>query len=308
MLMPRERAVPYTIAAGNDIFLFAMDLDEDLAFMREGIRSGILSTKRLDDAVRRILALKASLKLHRRKAEGTLVPDERALEILNCDEHRRWSVECADRAVTLVKDTQHLLPLTVEKHRRILLYVLGDVGGYMDEGEPSNQVFIERLRAEGFEVDKYDYARHQGANMWAALSQPVAHLKQNYDVVLYYASLKTASNQTVVRITWAQPLGFDVPKWISDIPTAFVSVDNPYHLQDVPRVRTFINGYTGSPEIAAAIVDKMLGKSPFRGISPVDPFCGYWDARAVMLRPPCFRRTREPARRGATERGQQAWM
>jgi beta-N-acetylhexosaminidase len=26
-------------------------------------------------------------------------------------------------------------------------------------------------------------------------------------------------------------------------------------------------------------VGKLMGKSPFKGKSPVDPFCGYWDAK-----------------------------
>jgi beta-N-acetylhexosaminidase len=74
------------------------------------------------------------------------------------------------------------------------------------------------------------------------------------------------------------PMGIDVPKYVSEIPTAFISVDNPYHLQDVPRVKTFINGYTSNEHVVDAIVDKLLGKSPFTGINPVDPFCGLWDA------------------------------
>jgi beta-N-acetylhexosaminidase len=59
----------------------------------------------------------------------------------------------------------------------------------------------------------------------------------------------------------------------------FVSIDNPYHLQDVPRLKTFINGYTSSSYVVDAIVDKLLGRSPFTGINPIDPFCGYWDAK-----------------------------
>jgi hypothetical protein len=51
------------------------------------------------------------------------------------------------------------------------------------------------------------------------------------------------------------------------------------HLQDVPMVKTFINGYTSSEHVVRAVVNKLLGRSPFRGINPVDPFCGYWDAQ-----------------------------
>lgn len=117
-------------------------------------------------------------------------------------------------------------------------------------------------------------------NMWNSnlMKDPIGGLK-NYDLVLYFASLKTASNQTTVRINWAQPMGADVPKFVHEIPTLFVSVDNPYHLQDVPMVKTFINGYSSNEYVVEAIVDKLPGKSPFKGINPVDPFCGLWDAR-----------------------------
>ncbi len=278
--MPREKAVPYCIAAGCDIFLFSMNLEQDYGFMLKGVQDGTLSMERLDDAVRNILAFKASMKLHHQKAEGTLVPDESILSVLNNPEHRAWAKECADKAVTLVKDTQNLLPLTVDQHKRILLYVLGDKGGYMDEGGGINETFIKLLTDEGFEIEKFDYGQLEGMNMWASsmFRDPLSQL-QNYDLVLYFASLKTASNQTTVRIDWAQPMGIDVPKFVHDIPTAFVSVDNPYHLQDVPMVKTFINGYTSSAHIVEAVVEKLLGKSPFKGINPVDPFCGYWDSK-----------------------------
>jgi beta-N-acetylhexosaminidase len=278
--MPRRKAVPYTIAAGCDIFLFTMNLKQDYEFMLNGIRDGILSMERLDDSVTNILALKASLKLHRKKEDGTLVPDESALSVLNCAEHRAWARECADKAVTLVKDTQYLLPLTVEKYRRILLYVLGDVGGYMDEGGGISGKFIQLLTENGFKVDKFDYSQLEGANMWTntLMVDPLERLK-SYDLVTYFASIKTASNQTAVRINWAQPMGADVPKFVCDIPTIFISVDNPYHLQDVPMVKTFINGYTSNEYVVEAVVEKLLGRSQFKGINPIDPFCGLWDAR-----------------------------
>ncbi len=278
--MPRARAVPALIAAGCDIFLFTMNLKQDFEFMLQGIRDGVITPERLDEAVTRILAFKASMKLHERKHAGTLVPHPGALSILNCAEHRAWAKECADKAVTLVKDTQQLLPLSPEKHKRVLVYVLGDTGGYMDEGGGVSGIFISRLEAQGFTVTKFDYSQLAGANMWASslMTDPLGRLK-DYDLVLYFASLKTASNQTIVRINWAQPMGVDVPKFVHEIPTLFVSVDNPYHLQDVPMVKTFINGYSSNEYVIEAVVDKLVGKSSFKGINPVDPFCGLWDAR-----------------------------
>ena len=150
----------------------------------------------------------------------------------------------------------------------------------MDEGGGVNETFIQLLADEGFDIEKFDYAQLAGMNMWASriFRDPLSHL-QDFDLVIYFASLTTASNQTTVRIDWSQPMGVDVPKFVHDIPTVFISVDNPYHLQDVPMVKTYINAYTPSEHIVRAVVDKLLGRSPFTGINPVDPFCGHWDAK-----------------------------
>ena len=123
--MKREKAVPYAIEAGCDMFLFNKDLDEDYQYMLNGYKQGILSEQRLDEAVTRILATKASLGLHK-KPKTQIVPDERALEILRSKEHVTWARNSADKAVTLVKDTDHILPLDPRKTRKVLLEIMGD--------------------------------------------------------------------------------------------------------------------------------------------------------------------------------------
>jgi beta-N-acetylhexosaminidase len=170
-----------------------------------------------------------------------------------------------------------LLPISPERQRKILLYVLGDVGGYMDEGGGVAGYFVETLVGEGFDVDTFDYAGATGPEAWAKLMDPLAQIV-GYDMVVYLASIKTASNQTTVRINWGNPMGFDVPRLVEEIPTLFVSIDNPYHLQDVPMVKTFINGYTSSVPVIDAVVERLLGRAEFTGISPADPYCGLWDA------------------------------
>ena len=63
--MKRRDAVPQAIAAGADIFLFNRNIKEDLEYMRAGIADGVITKERLDEAVTRILALKAALGLHK---------------------------------------------------------------------------------------------------------------------------------------------------------------------------------------------------------------------------------------------------
>ena len=82
--MDREKAVPYCIEAGCDMILFYKEYQEDLGFMMKGYREGILSEKRLDEAITRILATKAAMKLHIRQKEGTLAPRRENLDVIGC--------------------------------------------------------------------------------------------------------------------------------------------------------------------------------------------------------------------------------
>lgn len=70
-----------------------------------------------------------------------------------------------------------------------------------------------------------------------------------------------------------------MPWFVHEVPTMFISVGNPYHLMDVPMIKTFINGYCNSEYVIKAIVEKVIGKSEFKGVSPIDPFCGKWDTK-----------------------------
>ena len=74
-------------------------------------------------------------------------------------------------------------------------------------------------------------------------------------------------------------MGPDIPWYVTEMPTIFVSLYNPFHLIDVPMVPTYINAYSPTKETIQAVVDKITGKSEFKGVSPVDAFCNAWDTR-----------------------------
>jgi beta-N-acetylhexosaminidase len=42
-------------------------------------------------------------------------------------------------------------------------------------------------------------------------------------------------------------------------------------------VPTHINTYGSSETTLTGLIDKLTGRSPFKGQSPVDAFCGLWD-------------------------------
>lgn len=269
--MERARAVPYAIEAGCDMFLFNKNFEEDFALMKQGYADGILSSERLEAAVKRILATKAALGLHRKQREGTLVPAVTDLRILRNPEHRAWAKATADEGVTLVKDRAGLLPLDPAKHRRVLLQIMGS----SRSNERVQRFFTEQLTAAGMEVTVY---QPEG---FEALGDSVASFKSRYDLVLYVANVETASNQTVARLHWHTMfgLGNNMPWMAAEMPVLFVSLGNPYHLLDVPMIKTYVNAYCNYDHVMEAVVAKIFGRSEFKGQSPVDAFMGKIDTR-----------------------------
>ena len=212
--MKHADAVPTTIAAGADMFLFNKSLPEDFEYMKDGIRRGLLTWARVDEAVTRILAMKAALHLN----EQTMQPEE-AMACIGCAQHHAWARELADEAVTLVKDTEHNLPLNPRKTKRLLLEVLG--------GCPSEEHIAaymrEKLTAEGFEVTLYqpeDFSTYQFG---------VKPFTDAYDAVLYLGNVENTSNKTTNRISWNTFWGHgnNVPWFVHEVPTVFASLARP---------------------------------------------------------------------------------
>ena len=256
--MDRAEAVPFCIEAGCDMLLFNKDYDEDLAFMAKGLERGILSRHRLEEAVTRILAMKAAIGLHKEK-------ETFAAEQADYREHKQWAIECADEAATLVKDTQKLLPICPDKHRSVLLGVTEN----RNQWERLTSRYARKLEAAGFLVTVWIPDMMNKA-------ETVEQWRKQYDLVIWVGNIAPQSNKTTNRLNWTMPVdvGMNAPWFTEVIPTVFVSMQNSYHLLDVPMVKTYVNTYSDHDVMIDAVVDKLVGRSAFKGKAPVDPFCG----------------------------------
>ena len=284
--MPRAEAVPAVIAAGADMILFNKSLDEDYAFLLEGLKTGKVTEARLDEAVTRILATKASLHLPEKQAAGTLIPGPDALAVVGCEKHQAWAKDVADKAITLVRDDQKLLPISPKKFRRVYLNVIQKSN---DPNEETVQAWKELFEKEGFEVTVRDRrttivpADFMDPNLpmekgmlLHEMYRSVEEMKQSYDLYVYICNMQNASNNTTLRLNWnvAFGLGDDAPWLTSEIPVMMISTAYPYHLFDAPMIETYINAYNGEPDFCFAVMEKIMGRSEFVGISPSDPLCG----------------------------------
>lgn len=285
--MKRSEAIPQAINAGCDMILFNKSLEEDYGYLLAALQDGTVSEERLDEAVLRILATKASLHLQKKKKENTLVPDKEARKIVGCETHKKWAEEVADQAITLVRDEQKLLPISPKRFKRVYLNVI------QKDLDPQNafvQEWKKQFEKEGFEVtvrdrrtsitveDFIDPGRmtEEKGKLMHEMYRSVEEMKKDYDLYVYICNMENASNNTTLRLNWnvCFGLGDDAPWFVSEVPTLMISTAYPFHLFDAPMIETYINSYSGNQEFIQATMDKIMGRSEFCGVSPVDALCG----------------------------------
>lgn len=262
MAMERKKAVPATVAFGCDMLVFTTDIYEDYQSMLDGLESGILTEERLDEAVTRILALKAKVALNPVVTEDT--PDD---FVASREEIKTWIEECADLSVVLEKNKRNIVPVANGKYKKVKLVALGK--NETADGKLTDLV-TEYLQKEGLEVELYDPFADDfhGSN---ALDKE--------QLTLYICNMEAESNKTTVRIFWCPKHALEIPRFVNEEDCIFISFGNPYHLQDMPRVPVYINAFTAGKANVNAALDKVFGKSEFKGVSSVDAFCGLMDTR-----------------------------
>lgn len=271
--MPHAEAIPAAIAAGCDMILFNKGLDQDYQYLMDGVRSGVVTEERLNDAVTRVLATKASLQLHEKQKAGTLVPTKEALSVVGCAEHQKWAGNVADKSVTLVKDAQGLLPISPKEYPRVYLNVI------QKDMSPENSV-VQQWKAlfeqEGFEVTVRDRRVSVGyqelvfpetmndaqRNLVCEMYRSVEEMKKDYDLYVYIANMENASNNTTLRLNWnvAFGLGDDAPWFAAEVPVMMISTACPYHMFDAPMIPTYINAYSAQPIFCQAVMEKIIGR------------------------------------------------
>ena len=86
--------------AGHDIILKPKDPVATIAAMATAVRSGRITERRIDEAARKLLFLKARLKLY----QNRLVDESRVGELVGTLAHLAIAQEVADRSLTLLKN------------------------------------------------------------------------------------------------------------------------------------------------------------------------------------------------------------
>ncbi len=259
----RKEWLPEVIENGCDMILFTTTLADDLATLEQAIESGALSPSRVDEALIRVLGLKAKLKLNRTSSGDCI-----SIDVIDSADHREVMQQLSDLSPTLIKNVNHVLPIDTSRVKKILLFKEENVNP-LGGGEAFRLRIDELLEKEGFDVKVFNPASD-------SLS-----IASEFDLIIYAVAQESQLTKSHIYLDWGKMHGGTLPAmkrlwW--DTPTVIVSFGHPYYLLDAPRVPCLINAYTPTPEVQMSVVQKMLGRSEFTGKSPVDAFCGLVDA------------------------------
>ena len=253
----RDQMLPEVIENGCDIILFSSDAD--VALITAAVADGRISAARLDEALTRVLGLKAWAGLHR----GAARVDRASLAT---PANKAIAQGVTARAPTLVKDVNGLLPLSPDRHRRVLVLSTGVVMPFVPHPLPFD--LPDLLRGEGFEV---------------TMHQPgMTPNPQDFDLMLYLFGEETLLTRGRIFLDWLAitgHIGTAMARFWHEIPTLMVSFGYPYYLYDAPRAPAYVNAYATMPSMQRAVVECLMGRAKWNRASPVDPFCNLPDAR-----------------------------
>lgn len=251
---PRKRAAD-NIRTGSDMVLWARP-EEDFPWMLEAVNKGDVSIERLNDAVRRVLELKAKIGLLN-KSETPKLSSEDKIRFERCSE------QIAERSVTIIRNEGNLIPLSLDKGAKILT---------------ASCQFEEKLRGTVQELDVVDQELKKRGFIVDHLKNPVGHdlckIASNYDVVFmnihvlpHYGTI--FMTDTLARVFWDS-------FWPEHPCVIFTSFGDPYKIYEIPSVPNMINVYGSSPCSQRAAVKVWFGEIPAKGKSPVQ-LKGFFD-------------------------------
>ena len=294
--MKRADMLPAAINAGCDMFLFFNDPDEDFATMLNAYKTGIISEERIQEALKRILGLKASKGMHKKSAEELCGTDEELQAVLANEEFRGYSAQISKDALTLVKyKDEGVLPISPEKTKRIMIVNIKGaegpmaalaamaMGGGAGKKSPAEKL-VEKLNAKGFEAFIYesplDKIKKQIAagekpslNLYFAGKNAIADFVSGMDLVI--SLFNVANGHPAFGLSKG---GGEIPWYVHEIPVVGISVNMPTMLADAPMLRTYINTYDSNEDTLDALVEALTtGKEAFKGTDPIDSYCGMFD-------------------------------
>ena len=254
---PEESAVR-ALEAGADMLLKPVDVDAAFRGVREAVKSGRITEQRVEESARRIMAAKYDLGL----VEQRMTPVDAIDRIVAGQDAVKLAGEIAERAVTLVRDEDKLLPLkNLKPETRI--FNLAVTNG--DDRNWITNPFVAKLKRSGVKVETIVLDERSGEQE----VQKAIESAKSANIVLasLYGRVRSGQVSSVgIPDPGARALSAVVA---AKVPVIGISFGNPYLLQYFPGLRTYVVAYGDMPSLQNAVARALMGEIDIVGRLPI---------------------------------------
>ena len=274
------RAAVESFKAGNDMLVIPADLDASYRSMLQAVQSSEISRPRLDQSVRKILELKASLGLNKARLVD---PGQLSSQIAK-PENLAVGQRIADEAITLVRDNGKVIPLQAFGTPRAGL-------PYQSVAEASNRlvavIFSDDLRTDsGRMFERQILARvpdarviYVDARSAAGMKPPVVEAVEAAERVIAAVyviptagkAMRAAGGGLTNTVAMDDATGSLLTAILDRAAsrTIVLAMGNPYVVQDFPAIQNYVCAFSNATVSEAAAVKAIFGEIPIGGHLPV---------------------------------------
>jgi beta-N-acetylhexosaminidase len=274
------RAALESFKAGNDVLIIPADLDASYRSVLQAVQSGEISRPRLDQSVRKILELKASLGLNKAR-----LADPAQLPILIAKpENLAIAQRIADEAITLVRDNGKVIPLQsygtplaplpyqslVEVRNRLVAVIFSD-----DMRTDSGRMLERQILARVPDARVIYVDSRSAAGMKASVLEAVDAAEHVITAVYVIPSagkaIRTAEGSLKNTVAMDEATGSLLNAILDRAAsrTIVLAMGNPYVVQDFPAIENYLCAFSNATVSETAAIKAIFGEIPIGGHLPV---------------------------------------
>jgi beta-N-acetylhexosaminidase len=253
----QDEAAVRAIEAGADILVKPSDPDLAATGLLHAVATGRITEKRIDQSVRRILAAKYDLGLvHQRMTSLNEV--DQLLSNLHVVAVAR---QIAREAITLVRNDNNLLPLTIRPHAKIFNLAVTNGDDRLTIAAPfAAEMTRQGLQIETVVLDARSSLKEIEDATEKANESDLVILSLYCRVIAGDAAsvgVPPSTTKAINRLLFAKPR------------VVGITFGNPYLLQTFPQLKTYIVAYGDMPSLQEAAAQALLGKNSITGKLPI---------------------------------------
>jgi beta-N-acetylhexosaminidase len=254
----QDEAAVRALEAGADMLLKPADVDASFRGVRDAVKSGRLTEKRIEESARKILAAKYDLGLVNQR----ITPIENIDRTVSTREANNLASEIAEHAITLVRDEDKLIPLKALKPDAKVVNIAITNG---DDRSWIANSFTSRLASSGRKVETVVLDDRSSDRE----VQKAIELAKSADLII--ASLYGRVRSGQVRSAGLPDSGVQVLHAVigGKAPIIGISFGNPYLLQNFPGLKTYMVAYGDMPSLQQAAARAVLGEIDIAGKLPI---------------------------------------